>query len=325
MRVNYLTVNIVKSSNTGLFGCSDSLAIKSVQGVERTDMKFWVVLLLFSFVIFTPTEVKAKLLAYDGFDYEPTGVDIRGQSGGFGFTSPWRAGGFNAGMNANYDVGPASLEVAGLLASGNRLVTNSVSSIAGLTRDLAEPIGTAGTTRYLSFLLRPEGRLGQGAFNGFFGVLLEQPGEPEIFAGKPGGGQLDRYVLENRGGSAQVATDAITEIDTTALIVLKSEFTNDADTFTLFVNPKSGNSEPAIGDAVRFANLGVIGGLTVYSTGAFSLDEIRLGETFLDVVPVPEPASLLLLIGCLTLLNFGRTAKRSHDWFASCGGDHSVT
>jgi hypothetical protein len=44
-------------------------------------------------------------------------------------------------------------------------------------------------------------------------------------------------------------------------------------------------------------------GLTVYSSGAFSLDEIRLGETFADVVPVPEPsAAWLLLLGSVLLL-----------------------
>ena len=39
-------------------------------------------------------------------------------------------------------------------------------------------------------------------------------------------------------------------------------------------------------------------GLTIYSTGAFSLDEIRVGTTFADVVPsavVPEPSSLAML------------------------------
>ena len=274
-------------------------------------MKTCVGLLLLSFLAITPTGVKAELLAYDGFAYEPVGTDVRGQNGGFGFAGAWRAGGFNAGLNANYDVGDGSLELSELLASGNRLVTGSVSSIAGLTRDLAEPMGTAGTTRYLSYLLRPEGRLGQGAFNGFFGVLLEQAGEPEIFAGKPGGGQLNRYVLENRGGSAQVATDTITAIDNTALIVLKSEFTNGTDTFSLFVNPTSGVSEPENADAVRTASLGEVQGLTIYSTGAFSLDELRLGETFADVVPVPEPsASLLLFIGCLLSLRFRPTWER---------------
>ena len=79
-------------------------------------------------------------------------------------------------------------------------------AIAGLTRDFSTPLGTPGTTRYASFLLRPEGTLQGGAFNGFFGVVFEQPLEPELYIGKPGAAAIDRYVLEDRGGALQVAS-----------------------------------------------------------------------------------------------------------------------
>ena len=251
-------------------------------------MKTRIGLLLVVLLALTSTEANAELVAYDGFAYE-AGAGLKGRDGGFGFAGPWRTGGFNAGLNENYEVSGGSLEFAGLSVAGNRSVTRAVSSIAGLTRDLAEPLGEAGTTRYLSFLVRPEGQLGEGAFNGFFGVLLEQAGEPEMFAGKPGDGQMNRYVLENRGGTAAVATDTEVELDRTVLIVLKSEFADGPDTFTLFMNPPPGGMEPENADAVRTASLDLVQGLTIYSTGAFSLDEIRLGESFADVVPVPEP------------------------------------
>ena len=51
------------------------------------------------------------------------------------------------------------------------------------------------------------------------------------------------------------------------------------------------------------SNVGIVNGLTVYSTGAFGLDEIRVGTTFADVTPVvPEPGVMLVLpLGAMAL------------------------
>jgi hypothetical protein len=240
-----------------------------------------------------PNAADAALLAYDGFDYTPAGSDLLGKNGGFGFSTAWRPGGFNASINTNYDVQTGSLPSGGLLTSGHRVSTNAVAAIAGLTRDFVTPLGASGTTRYASFLLRPEGQLHGGAFNGFFGVNLEQPGEPELYVGKPGGGAIDRYVLEDRGGSLQVASSTITEVGETVFLVLKAQFTAGNDQFTLYVNPVPGAPEPGAGLVKNNSNVGTVAGVTLYSTGAFSIDEFRLGETFADVTPaVPEPGSV---------------------------------
>jgi hypothetical protein len=243
-----------------------------------------------------PTAAEAALLAYDGFDYAPAGSDLLGKGGGFGFSTAWRPGGFNASINTNFDVQNGSLSSGGLVTNGNRVSTNAVTAISGLTRDLATPLGVPGSTRYLSFLLRPEGQLHAGAFNGFLGVVLEQPGEPELYVGKPGGGAIDRYVLEDRGGGLQVASSTITEVGETVFLVLKAQFTAGNDQFTLYVNPTPGGPEPATGTVKNNSNVSTVAGLTLYSTGAFSIDELRLGETFADVTPVPEPASLIIAI-----------------------------
>jgi MYXO-CTERM domain-containing protein len=254
-----------------------------------------------SAVCLFPTAANAALLAYDGFNYAPAGSDLSGNSGGLGFSSAWRPGGFNASINTNYDVQTGSLSFGGLVTSGNRVSTTAVTAIAGLTRDLFTPLGVSGTTRYASFLLRPEGQLHAGAFNGFFGVVLEQPGEPELYVGKPGGGAVDRYVLEDRGGGLQVASTTIAEVGETVLLVLKAQFTAGNDQFTLYVNPVPGAPEPAAGLVKNNSNVSTVAGLTLYSTGAFSIDELRLGETFADVTPVPEPATWLLALAALLL------------------------
>jgi hypothetical protein len=79
-------------------------------------------------------------------------------------------------------------------------------------------------------------------------------------------------------------------IGQTALLVVKAVFGQTLDTFTLYVNPAPGGAEPTSGFTKRDANLSTVTGLTIYSTGGFGMDEIRVGETFQDVTPaVPEP------------------------------------
>ncbi|MFO0914723.1 MAG: hypothetical protein U0795_17325 [Pirellulales bacterium] len=254
---------------------------------------------------------RAELLAYESFDYT-AGTDVVFKNGGTGFGNAWLQGGFNASLSNNFDVGSGSLTFGNLSNAGNHAVTDSTGAIAGLTRLLGQSLGTADSTRYVSFLLRPEVALNQGAFNGFFGLVLEQSGEPELFIGKPGGGQLNRYVMEDRGGTNQVATSVSPVVGQTTLLVLKAEFKAGNDLFTLYADPIPGLPEPASGVIKSTTDVGQAFGLTIYSTGAFSIDEIRVGETFADVTPVPEPlAQSALMLLTLTAIWRRRPSRAS--------------
>ena len=254
-----------------------------------------------SSVLWPPRGADGALLAYDAFDYAPAGSDLLGNAGGSGFATSWRAGGFNASNHSNYDIQGGSLSFGGLRTNGNRVQSSSIQAIGGLTRDFNTPLGAPGTTRYISFLLRPEGTLNAGAFNGFLGVVIEQPLEPELFIGKPGGGAVNRYVMEDRGGAVQTVSTTAPVVGETVFFVLKAVFATGNDQFTLFVNPVPGAPEPVGGLTKSNSDVGNVAGLTIYSTGAFSADEFRLGETFADVTPIPEPAAmpqlLLLAVG----------------------------
>jgi hypothetical protein len=244
-------------------------------------------------------ESRGALIAYEGFGYRNIGVDLLGRTGGaesFGFAGPWAVGGFNASVHTNYDIAEGSLTFGNLLTDGNRARTGPTAAIAGLTRTFSTPVGAAGTTRYFSFLLRPEGTLNAGVFNGFFGVTLETANDPEVYSGKPGGGALANYVIEDRGGGDQHTSPVPVVIGQTALLVVKAEFGTATDTFTLYVNPTPGGPEPLTG-VVKNSATGDGLGFTLYSTGEFSVDELRLGETFADVTPVvPEPGGAVLLL-----------------------------
>ncbi len=263
------------------------------------------------------TRVHAQLIAYDGFDYAPAGSDLMGKAGGVGFTGPWYPGGFNASIHNNYDVATGSLAFGNLLTSGGRVTSLPQNSISGLSRNLGTTLGVTGTTRYMSVLLRPEGTLNNGAFSGFYGLNFETLVEPQLFLGKPGGGNIGQYVLENRGGAGQMSTGVNAVSGQTALLVIKSEFLAGNDRFTLYVNPTPGAPEPAFGTVKQDASLSTFNTLTIYSTGAFSLDELRVGNTFADVVPVvPEPAGLVLG-GSIILLALGR--RRTAAQFSPVG------
>jgi hypothetical protein len=259
--------------------------------------------------------VEAALNAYELFGYAPAGADLSGQGGApsFGFSSPWAPGGFNASISNNYDLATPSLSFGSLLTNGGRTASLPTTAIAGLTRNLSSPLGTPGTIQYLSFLLRPEGTLNAGAFNGFFGLNLESPTEPELFIGKPGDGAIGNYVIEDRGGAGQSVSNFLAAPGQTVLLVLKAEFNPGGaanDRFSLYVNPTPGGPEPGSASAFKNdSNLGTVSGLTLYSTGAFSIDELRVGDTFADVTPVvPEPGALLG--GCAALFILKRVRRR---------------
>ena len=222
-------------------------------------------------------------LVYEGFDYSPPGADLLGSAGGHGFSVPWApvVGSF---ANSNYDIGDGSLSFPGLTTSGNRVTTAALGSgFGGISRPLSTPLGEPGTTQYLSFLVRPEGTLNEGSSNGFFGLLLD--GTTDLFVGKPGGGALDQFVLENNGGTLQHASGTTVQVDEEYILVLRADFTSGNDVFTLYVNPTPGGSEPTSGTIKNDINVGTVDKLRIFSTGAFSIDEIRIGPNFADVVP----------------------------------------
>jgi len=87
-----------------------------------------------------------------------------------------------------------------------------------------------------------------------------------------------------------------TAIGKTVLMVLRADFQTGTDTFRLHVDPMPGEPEPALPDAVKSdTDVGTVDGIGTFSSGAFSFDEIRVGQSYSDVVFVPEPSTLEML------------------------------
>jgi len=252
--------------------------------------------------LLTALSLRADTIAYEGFNYAPVGGQLSGANGGAGFSSAWATAGYNAAGSSNYQIAADGLNFGTLPVSGQSVSSAAVPTIAGIGRGLSQSLGADNITTYFSFLLQPQGTLNAGAFNGFFGLdIVGSAGE--LFIGKPGAGSTGQYVLETRGGGGQVSSGVDAVVGATAFLVVKANFLPGDDTFTLYVDPVPGDPEPATGTVKNDLDLGTVNSLIIYSTGAFTLDEIAVGDSFASVTGAPEPYILWpLAMGVATLM-----------------------
>lgn len=222
----------------------------------------------------------SRLAASERFELGGTNdVSLRGNGGGLGFVGPWHEGGFNVAGSANFHVEPGPLRPG---EPGGHVASDPVGVLSGVQRELARPLGgdrDGPEVWYLSFRIRPEGTLNEGAFFGFFGVTLDE----DLFVGKPGGGSIQRWVIEERGGANQVRTPFPVKVGKTDLLVLKMDF-HPPGKATLWVNPPAGDVEPAEAAAIHNGLPLSVSRIGLYSTGAFSLSDLRLSSAFAEAV-----------------------------------------
>ena len=222
----------------------------------------------------------AALIAYEPFDYPP-GSQLLGKTNGFGFAEPWRPGGFNARIADLAAMQPGALRYPGLLTRGtNHLRIDAVSftsGISGFTRLLTTNLNAPGAKFYLSFLHRPDDE------SEFSSVVLGAGSGVELSTGKSG--TVPFYHISQRGGGRRVFSDVEPVVGKTVLLVVKLEFLKGPDRFTLFVNPTPGKPEPPGGFVKEDLDLEFAENLTLYSRGAWSVDELRVGTTWEDVTP----------------------------------------
>ena len=146
--------------------------------------------------------------------------------------------------------------------------------------------GDDGTTTYYSILLRPDADSDPEA-DDYYGLqLFSNGGFGDLFIGK--GGAMTNYGLENTTIFEDDESSVAPTFGETVLLVVRADFTDFDDIFSLYVNPTPGDPEPAVADATLFFDLGTQNGLAMNSGGGaeVSFDEIRIGETFADVMPV---------------------------------------
>jgi len=105
------------------------------------------------------------------------------------------------------------------------------------------------------------------------------------------------------------------------LVVMKYEFAADAaDVVSVYFDPATG-IEPALADAqisvaasdLFITHQGAFTNFTFSGSGHVpgAIDEIRWGDTYADVTPVPEPATLALFVMGLLALQRGAARRRA--------------
>jgi hypothetical protein len=270
---------------------------------------------------------RAELVVYEGFDYAPTdgSVAINGKSGGTGFSGNWSSLGTN-GYKVYGGLSYGSLEV-----SGGATQRPQTSSAARSSRTLLAPASLVadGSTMWFSVLMNPVTDK-NGIANQSFGTLIlgdaafnipVQSSAPPIlnsgnaigvgFAGTDDGGtdfanMCIQGVTYKGGVLTQNAAERLKVGNTTVMVVGKVEWAaNGTDDVVSLYNV----SNLAVMPTMAFSTMTVDLDQSVFNVIAIGdaetsvFDEIRFGTTYADVVPVPEPATVsLLVLGGLGLL-----------------------
>jgi PEP-CTERM motif len=231
---------------------------------------------------------------------EYTATQITGQGPTVpGYTGTWVNG------NASAVVTASGLSYPGLQTSGGALLGNSGASREG--RILSNPVaGTTAGTFYLSFLLQVSNtggnyrafELHSGGFDDTNNRTLQigQGGTGTDFGGATNFGLR---LFSNDAFRIDLGT-ADTNVN---LFVVRFNLsaTNNADAITVYRNPASLTTEPAIaaGSLSGFNFTADRTSLANFQAGVannITLDEIRIGDSYASVLSVPEPSSSLMVL-----------------------------
>lgn len=257
---------------------------------------------------------RAELIVYEGFAY-PGGIENPGDvssggskegvapsQGGTGLAAPKLPSGrqplvvTEEGLSFT-DAAGKSLQVSGLAAKAPKndsavypLYTSSGGDPLQRLRDPANPdlFGKPGSALWFSFLMKVEGDITTATQS----VL--KLGQRHMALGLCNNDRSDAPYLRISGPASKV----VAESGQTYLIVGKIEYGESSnasdlnDTVLFWVNPQLGENEPVEPPSAKIegtnAKLGDFWTETKPEEGDFTstFDEIRIGETFLEVTPV---------------------------------------
>ena len=242
---------------------------------------------------------KADLQVAEPFD-NTAGVEIIGQGGGTGFADVW---GTEGGDSAQNVVGLGSLPGGTLLVSGNSLNSNA----AILTRELTEIPGTAGTQTWVSFLFSAQVPSLSGATGGSIGLSAISSLDHGFWMGMFQSGENMVLGLGSLYDAPMDLSSVVVSPNQTYLLVASIDWNagETPETIRLFVEPEIGGLPPLPASAAAATSRNIstdagtnrltwMGVASLVPEGSVAYDEIRIGTTFADVTPVPEPSVLVL-------------------------------
>lgn len=258
---------------------------------------------------------EAALLLYDGLDYTPIGSDLTSNNGGSsGGGASWDgawAVGENNGNPEVTQVIAGGLSYGSLVSEGNASEDNVGNDSLGNARPFTGVSTSDGTSLWFSSLIDPTATDNK-LYNGWFtneSKLNGDDGFGWIFEPVNDTSATITPYISAEGSASSVFSYGI---DDAILVVGRIDFsdTADSDDLRLWIDPTIGGAAPSDASATAsFLGGEFVDGGSFFAVGANNggeavFDEFRLGNTFSDVTPVPEPhsAALLLVAGALLLV-----------------------
>jgi len=274
----------------------------------------------------------ATLLSYEGFGYT-SAANVTGQTGGSGWRTPvanfpWGTGGTTGtvaasgltytGINAAYTAfAPTGLagNFGGNFRNSRLLAidTGGVYDNAGLKSTTGNYIGgsTVTSTLWGSYLLSGTN---WGASFAIFNLdsTAGTGTRAQIRQGGAGGAlQITDASGTNIGGTGSILTSALSTTNPN-LIVFRMVFDGaNNDTMSVWLNPTAASDTASITATQANFVLNQPELRSVNASGNLVFDEVRFGTTFLDVVPIPEPSTYVMLLGGIGVLLILRRCRRA--------------
>ncbi len=221
----------------------------------------------------------ASLLAYDPFLY-PDADSLTGKNGGTGFSGAYLVSGSGLTISSpgyTYtDSNGVSLPVA-----GNRITLPGGNG--GEFRLLTDSPDAVGTTLYLSFFMQFSGTTSYG------GVSLFENAAENLFLGHPSA--QPNFGIDTKNS---LVVSSASPATTLSLLVYRVDFLASSANIRLYVNPTLGLEPVTASASVTKPAAFTYDRIRIQSNDVGTVDELRIGTTYADVAPVPEPSSLAL-------------------------------
>ena len=247
----------------------------------------------------------ATLIAYDGFEGDATGA-LNSKTGGTGWSASWSAitGVTVAAPSTTlvYNSGAVSLN------GGNRVAqvsaTGTTDNVA--PRSFASQTGTL----YFSFLFRLASGTSDDDFIQFMlndDTSVTNSASIGDLSNVSGANDFSSRIGGSNGGTSVSSNVPIAQATTYLLVGKVSKVSSsNYNHIDLFINPSTTTETGALASQTVSASISSVSYFTVRvsnieSTDQYQFDELRIGTTWADVVPVPEPSAWPALAGALGL------------------------
>ncbi|MGC9451378.1 MAG: PEP-CTERM sorting domain-containing protein [Oceanipulchritudo sp.] len=237
----------------------------------------------------------SAIIAYEGFDFTDTDGGITGSGSGFGWSGGWvDSNNLFKTISPSLSIGQTTYDNQ---STGVRVIADLLGAGVNLSRSLANAIPSTSTT-FVSFMF--DYNRTQVTENVILNFNGGDSGQSRfMFSRNDADGAKTDVSVRNGSTWISVATALSFNIGNSNLYIIGlDEAAND---IKIWINPTVGGSDPA---TITTSAIAWSGASSIQFTSDWNnleLDEFRIGTTFADVTPVPEPATFALFGGFATL------------------------